>query len=57
MVLGKLPVPKRPTNLDYRRQGPTAPAVRAGGGGCLNIFFSRLSFRSSFFLPLGDGPI
>ena len=30
-------------------QGPTALAVGAGGG-CLNIFFSRLSFL--FFLPL-----
>ena len=33
MVLGKLPVPGRPTNLDYRvGQGPIALAVGAGEG-------------------------
>ena len=31
-------------------QGPTVPAVGAGGG-CLDIFFSHLSF-SLLFLPL-----
>ena len=31
-------------------------AVGAGGG-CLDIFFSRLSFFYSFSLSLGDGPI
>ena len=31
-------------------------AVGAGGG-CLDIFFSRQSFLSSFSLSLGDGPI
>ena len=31
------------------RQGPTALAVGAGEG-CLDIFFSRLSFRFSFYL-------
>ena len=31
MVLGKLPVPGRPTNLDWSRQAPTALAVGAGG--------------------------
>ena len=45
MVLGKLPVPGRPTNLDLSRA--TALAVSAGGG-CLDIFslvyhFSLLS--------------
>ena len=30
MVLGKLPLPGRPTNLDYIRQGNTALAVVAG---------------------------
>ena len=34
MVLGKLPVPGRPTNLITVGQGPTALAVGAGGG-CL----------------------
>ena len=37
-------------------QGPTALAVDASGG-CLNIFFSRLSLLFTFFLSLGDGPM
>ena len=37
-------------------QGPTVFAVGAGWG-FLDIFFSHLSFFSSFFLSLGDGPI
>ena len=37
-------------------QGPTALALSAGGG-CLDIFFSCLSFLSSYSLSLGDGPI
>ena len=37
-------------------QGSTALVVGAGGG-CLDIFFSRLSFLSSFSCSLGDGPI
>ena len=37
-------------------QGPTALEVGAGGG-CLDIFSSRLSFLFSFSLSLGDGPI
>ena len=36
-------------------QGPTVLAVGMGGG-CLAIFFSRLSFLFSFSLSLGDGP-
>ena len=49
-MLGKLPVPGRPTNLDYRvGQRPTALAVRAGGS-CLDILLS--SIFSLFFLPL-----
>ena len=36
MVLGKLPVPGRPTNWITVGQGPTALAV--GAGGCLDIF-------------------
>ena len=44
MVLGKLPVPERPTVWLLVGQGPIALAVGAGGG-CLDIF-SRL------FLPL-----
>ena len=47
MVLGKLPVPGRPTILMIVGQGPIALAVGAGGG-CLDIFtllypFSPLS--------------
>ena len=47
MVLGKLPVPGRPTIWISVGQGPTALAVSAGGG-CLDIFtviypFSPLS--------------
>ena len=56
MVLGELPVPGRPTIWITVGQRPTALAVRAGGG-CLDIFYSHLSFLSSFSLSLGDGPI
>ena len=56
MVLGKRPVPGRPTGLITVGQGPTALAVGAGGV-CLDIFYSHLSFSSSFSLSLGDGPI
>ena len=58
MVLGKLPVPGRPTIWITVGQGPTALAVCAGGG-CLGIFsfFSHLSLLYSFSLSLGDGPI
>ena len=47
MVLGKLPVPGRPTIWMIAGQGPTALAVGAGGG-CLDILtllylFSPLS--------------
>ena len=48
MVLGKLPVPGRPTNLDYSRARLTALAVVAGGG-CLDIF--SLVFHFSFLSP------
>ena len=49
MVLGKLPVPGRPTNLDYVvGQGPTVLAVGAGWD-CLDIFslVYHFSFLSS----------
>ena len=55
MVLGKLPVPGRPTILIAVGQEPTALAVGAGGG-CLAIFILIFPF-SSFSLSLGDGPI
>ena len=56
MVLGKLPVPGRPTIWITVGQGPTALTVGAGGG-CYGHFYSPLSFLSSFSLSLGDGPI
>ena len=56
MVLGKLPVPRRPTIWMIVGQGPIVLAVGAGGG-CLDIFTLLLSFLSSFSLCLGDGPI
>ena len=55
MVLGKLPVPGRPTIWMTVGQGPTALAVGAGG-----VFFWTFlpsSILSSFSLSLGDGPI
>ena len=54
-VLGKLPVPGRPTIWIIVGQGPIALAVGAGGG-CLYIFTLRYLF-SSFSLSLGGGPI
>ena len=56
MVLGKLPVPGRPTILITVGQGPIVLAVGAGGG-WLGHFYSHLSFLLSFSLSLGDGPI
>ena len=44
-VLGKLPVPGRPTILITIGQGPTALAVGAGGG-CLDIFTLIYPFSS-----------
>ena len=55
-MLGTLPGPGRPTIWITVGQGPTALAVDAGGD-CLDIFCTHLSFLSSFFLALGDGPI
>ena len=49
MVLGKLPVPGRPTIWITVGHGPTALAEGAGGGR-LEIFFS--SILSFLFLPL-----
>ena len=56
MVLGKLPVPGRPTIWITVGQGPTALVVGAGGG-CLDIFTLVYPCLSSFSLSLGDGPI
>ena len=55
MVLGKLPVPGRPTIWIIVGQGPIALAVGAGGG-LFGHFYSPLSFLFSIFslifLPL-----
>ena len=48
MVLGKLPVPGRPTIWIRVGQGPIALAVGAGGG-CLDIF--TLFYPYSTFTP------
>ena len=48
MVLGKLPVPGRPTIWIRVGQVPTALAVGAGGG-CLDILLSTII---SLLLPL-----
>ena len=57
MVLGKLPVPRRPAIWMIVGQGPIALAVGAGMGGLFGHFCSSLSFLSSFSISLGDGPI
>ena len=44
-MLGKLPVPGRPTILTTVGQGSTVLAVGAGGG-CLDIFTLIYSFSS-----------
>ena len=56
MVLGKLPVPGGPTNLDYIRARAYCTYSRCGWG-LFGHFFSRLSFRFSFSLSLGEDPI
>ena len=52
MVLGKLPVPGRPTIWITVGQGPTLLAVGAGGG-CLDIL--TLIYPFLLFLPLCGG--
>ena len=56
MVQGKLPVPGRPTYLDYDRTRAYCACSRCRWG-LFGLFFSHLSFLSSFSLSLGDGPI
>ena len=56
MVLGKLPAPGRPTNLEYSRARAYCAYHRCGWG-LFGRFFSHLSFLFSFSLSLGDGPI
>ena len=56
MVLGKLPVPGRPANMDKSRARAFCACSRCGWG-LFGHFFSRLSFLFLFSLSLGDGPI
>ena len=56
MVLGNLPVPGRPIILITVGLGPIALVVGADGR-LFGHFYSPLSFLSSSFLSLGDGPI
>ena len=56
MMLGKLPVPGRPTNFDYRTARAYCAYSRCGWG-LFGHFYSRLSVLFSFSLSLGDGPI
>ena len=57
MVLDKLPVPGRPTNLDYVRARAYCAYSRCKWGLFGHFFLSHLSFLSSFSLSLRDGPI
>ena len=56
MVLGELPVPGRPTNLDKSRARAYCSCSRCGWG-LFGHFYSCLSFLCSFSLSLGDDPI
>ena len=57
MVLGKLPVLGRPTNLNNSRARAYCAYSKCGWG-CLDIFFlSSIISLSSFSLSLGDGLI
>ena len=56
MVLGKLPVPGPPTNLDYSSD-KCLLCLQKVPEGIVWTFFSQLSFLSSFSLSLGNGPI
>ena len=56
MVLGKLPVPGRPTIWIKVGQGPTALAVGAGGVVWTFLLSSILSFLF-YSLSLGAGPM
>ena len=52
MVLAKLPVPGRPTNLEYSRARAYCACRRCGGGGGVVWTFFLLSIISLFFLLL-----
>ena len=50
MVLGKLSVPRRPTNLDNSRARASCACSRCGWGFFFWTFFSSLSFLFPFSL-------
>ena len=56
-MLGKLPVPGRPTIWITVGQRPNAPLAVGAGGGLFGYSYSHLSFLFSFSLSLGDRPI
>ena len=56
MVLGKLPVLRRPANFDLSRARAYCACSRCGRG-LFGHFFSLLSTFFSFSLSLGDGMI
>ena len=56
MVLGKLPVPGRPSYLAESRARAYC-ACSGCGWGLFGHFYTHLSFLSAFSLSLGDGPI
>ena len=56
MVLGRLPVPERPTNLNNKRTRAYCTCSRCGWG-LFGYFSLSLSFLFSFSRSLGDGPI
>ena len=56
MMLGKLPVPGHPTNLDYSRIKGLL-CLQKVQVGAVWTFFSLIYYFSSFSLSLGDGPI
>ena len=56
MVLGKLPVLGRPTNLDNSGTRAYCACSRCGRG-LFGHFFSHLTLLFSLSLSLGDGPI
>ena len=56
MVLGKLPMQGRPSDLVYSMAMAYCVCSRCGWR-LFGHFFSSLSFLSSFSFHLGDGPI
>ena len=55
MVLGKLPVPRRPTIWIIVGQGPIVLAIGVGGG-CLDILTLLYPFSPSFLPLFGRWP-